>query len=55
MHKNNKLEGEVISNVIHRHVKDTEPQKQIKLIIYNIKFKTSYLIVKNNSNSPKLS
>ena len=31
-----------------------EKEKQIKLIIYYIKFKTSNLIVKNNTNSAKI-
>ena len=38
---------------MHRHIKPTEPQKRIKLIIYNTKLKTSNLIVMNNTNSPK--
>ena len=34
--KTYKVNGYVISNIIHRHLKPTEPQKQIKLIIYII-------------------
>ena len=55
MHKNYKLEGQVITNMIHWHIKPVEQQKQIKLIIYSTKFKMSNLIVKNNTNSPKTS
>ena len=55
MHKNYKVDKQVISNIIHRHIKPTKPPKQIKLIIYYTKFKTSNLIVKNYTppqNSP---
>ena len=45
MHKNYKVDEQVITKIIYRHIKPTEPQKQIKLIIYYIKFKTSNLIV----------
>ena len=47
MHKNYKLDEQVMTNI-----KPTEPQKQIKLIIYYTKFKTSNLIVKNNTTPP---
>ena len=53
MHKNYLVDEQIITNVIHRHTKPTEPQKQIKLIIYNTKFKTYNLIVKNYTNPPK--
>ena len=53
MHKNYKLDEQVITNIIHGHIKPTEQPKQIKLVIYYTKFKTSHLIVKNNSNSPE--
>ena len=33
-------------------MKSTEHQKQIKIIIYYIKFRTSTLIVKDNTNFP---
>ena len=52
MHKNYKVDEQVISNVIHRHIKPTEPQKQIKFIIYYTKFKISNIIVKNNKLQP---
>ena len=53
VHKNYKLDEQEITNIIHRYIKPTEPQKQIKLIISDTKFKTSNLIVKNNTNSLK--
>ena len=46
MHKNYKLDEQVITNIIHWHMKPIEQQKQIKLIIYYTKFKTSNLIIK---------
>ena len=49
MNKNYKVDEQVITNIILRHIKPTE---QIKLIIYYTKFKTSNLIVKNYTNSP---
>ena len=55
MHKNYKLDKQVITNIIHRHIKPTDHQKWMKRIVYYAKFKTSNLIIKNNTNSPKLS
>ena len=52
MHYNYKLNKQAITNIIKRHIKPIEKQKQIKLIYYT-KFKTSNLIVKNN-NSAKI-
>ena len=47
MHHNYKLDEQVITNIMKIHIKPTEKQKkQIKLIIYYSKFKTSNLIVK---------
>ena len=54
MHYNYKLDGKVITNIIKRHIKPIEKQKQMKLIICNTKFKTSNLIVKNNTNHAKI-
>ena len=53
MHYNNKLNKQAITNNI-RLIKPIEKQKQIKLIIYYTKFKTSNLIVKNDTNSAKI-
>ena len=52
MHKNWKLNKQVITNIIYWYIKPNEPQKQIKLIIYYTKFKASNLIVKNKAHSP---
>ena len=49
MHKNYKLDEQIITNIIH--IKSIRLQKQIKLIIYYTKFKISKFIVKNNTNS----
>ena len=54
MYNNYKLEEQTITNFIKRYIKPIEKQKQIKLIIYYTKFKTSNLIVKNNTNSAKI-
>ena len=53
MHKNYKLDKQVIINIIHRYIKPIEQLKQIKLIIYYTKFKMSHFIVKNNINFPQ--
>ena len=53
MHSNYKLDEQAITNIIKWHIKPIEKQKQMKLIIYFSKFKTSNLIVKNNTNSAK--
>ena len=41
MYYNYKLDEKAITNIIKRHIKPIEKQKQIKLIIYYTKFKTS--------------
>ena len=53
MHYNYKLDEQAITNIIKRHIKPVEKQKQIKLIYYT-KFKTSNFINKNNTNSAKI-
>ena len=53
MHYNDKLDKQVITNIIKRHIKPIEKQKQIKLIINYTKFKTSKFI-KNNINFAKI-
>ena len=40
--------------IIKRHIKPLDKQKQIKLIIYYTKFKTTNLVVKNITNSVKI-
>ena len=54
MHYNYKLDEQAINNIIKRHIKLVEKQKQIKFIIYYTKFKTSYLLVKNITKSAKI-
>ena len=54
IHYNYKLDEQAITNMIKRHIKPIKKQKQIKLFIYYTKFKTSNLIVKNNTNSAKI-
>ena len=54
MHNNYKLDEQAITNIIKRHFKPIEKQKQTKFIIYYTKFKTSNLIVKNNTNFVKI-
>ena len=53
MHYNYKLDEQAITNIIKRHIKPIEKQKQIKIIIYYPKFKTSNFTVKNNTYSVK--
>ena len=53
MHKIYKLDEQVITNILHRHIKSIKHQKQIKLNIYYTKFKMSNLIIKNNTNASK--
>ena len=55
MHKNYKLDEQVTTSLIRRHVKPIEHQKLIKLIIYDSKYKMSNVIVENKTSSPKLS
>ena len=45
MHYNYKLDEQAITNIIKRYMKRIEKEKQIKLIIYNTKFKTLNFIV----------
>ena len=53
MHFNYKLDEQAITNIIKRRIKPIEKQRQIKLIYYS-KFKTSNLIIKNNTNPAKI-
>ena len=54
MHYNYKLDKQTNTNVIKRHIKPIEKQKQIKLIVYYTKFKNSNLIAKDNTGSAKI-
>ena len=40
----------ILKTLIHRNILPTDPNKKIKLIIYYDKFKTSNLIIRNNSS-----
>ena len=44
-----KTEEKVITDIIHRNVKTTDPNTKVKLIIYYNSKKTANLIMKNNS------
>ena len=41
-----------LKNLIPKNVLPTDPTKEIRLVIYNNKFKTSSLIIINNSSPP---
>ena len=55
MHKNYKLYKQAITSIIHRDIKPIELQKQIKFIIHDTKFKTSNVMIRNNTDSRKTS
>ena len=48
MHYNYKSDEKILKTLIHKNILPTDPNKQIKLIIY-YKFKTSNLVIRNNS------
>ena len=54
MHNNYKLDEQAITNIIKRYIKPIKKQNQKKLLIYYTKFKTSNLIVNNNTNPVKI-
>ena len=47
---NYKSDEKILKTLIHRDILPTDPNKKIKLIIYYNKFKTSNLVIKNNSS-----
>ena len=49
MHYNYKLDEKILKTLIHRNILPTDSNKKIKLIYYN-KFKTSSLVIRNNSS-----
>ena len=49
IHYNYKSDEKILKTWIHRNILPTDPNKKIKLIYYN-KFKTSNLVIKNNSS-----
>ena len=50
MHYNYKSDEKILRILIHRNMPPTDPYKKIKLIIYYNKFKTSNLVIKNDSS-----
>ena len=40
----------ILKTLIHKNILPTDPNKKIKLIIYYNKFKTSNLVIRNNSS-----
>ena len=50
MYYNYKLDENIFKTLIQRNILSTDPNKKIKLIIYYNKFKTSNLVIKNNSS-----
>ena len=53
MHYNYKSDEKIMKTLIHKNILPTDPNEKIKLIIYYNKFKTSNLVIRNNS-SPNL-
>ena len=50
MHYYYKSDEKILTTLIHRNILPTDPNKEIKLIIYYNKFKTSNLVIRNNSS-----
>ena len=50
MHYNNKLDENILKTLIQRNILLTDPNEKLKLIIYHNKFKTSNLVINNNSS-----
>ena len=50
MHYNYKSDEKILKTLIHKNILPTDPNKKIKLIIYYNKFKTSNLVIRNNSS-----
>ena len=50
MHYNHELDENISKTLIQINILPTDPNKKIKLIIYYNKFKTSSLVIKNNSS-----
>ena len=40
----------ILKTLVHKNILPTDPNKKIKLIIYYNKFKTSNLVIRNNSS-----
>ena len=54
MHYNYKLDEQAITNILKDTLNLSKRKKEIKINICCIKFKTSNLIIKNNTNSAKI-
>ena len=52
MHPNFQKDESAITKIIRRYITTTDPEKKLRFIIYYRKFRTTNLIIKNNS-SPK--
>ena len=50
MHYNYKSNEKILKTLIHRNIFPTDPNKKIRLIIHYNKFKTSNLVIRNNSS-----
>ena len=50
MHYNYKSDEKILKTLIHKSILPTDPNKKIKLVIYYNKFKTSNLVIRNNSS-----
>ena len=50
MHYNYKSDEKILKTLIHKNILPTDPNKKIKLVIYYNKFKTSNLVIRNNSS-----
>ena len=50
MHYNYKSDEKILKTLIHRKILPTDLNKKIKLILYYNKFKTSNLVIRNNSS-----
>ena len=50
MHYNYKSDEKILKTLIHKNILLTDPNKKIKLILYYNKFKTSNLVIRNNSS-----
>ena len=49
MHYNNELDENILKTLIKRNILPSDFNKKIKLIIYYNRFKTSNLVINNNS------
>ena len=50
MHYNYESDEKILKTLIHKNILPTDPNKKKKLIIYYNKFKTSNLVIRNNSS-----